>query len=140
MIKIITDSTADFSTEEASQLQINVVPLKIIMNAHEYKDRIDLQPDQFYQLLATSEILPTTSQPSPQDFLTLYEQAKKQGDQVLVMTLSSSISGTYQSACIAKDLAEYDDIHVIDSENATQGLRLLVEKGYSFTATKQRYQ
>ncbi|MEG0368223.1 MAG: DegV family protein, partial [Coprobacillus sp.] len=94
----------------------------------EYKDRVDLQPDQFYELLNNVQALPTTSQPAPQDFLTIYEEAKKAGDSVVVMTLSSQISGTYQSANIAKDLAEYDDIYVIDSLNATQGLRLLVEK------------
>ena len=128
MIKIITDSTADIDLNYAKELNIDIIPLKVIIDGKEYKDRIDLQPDQFYELLATSEVLPTTSQPSPQDFLTLYEDAKAHGDSVIVMTLSSVISGTYQSAHIAKDLAEYDDIYVIDSLAATQMLRLSVLK------------
>ncbi|MEG0365211.1 MAG: DegV family protein [Coprobacillus sp.] len=128
MIKIITDSTADIGLDQAKELGIEIVPLKVIIDQKEYKDRIDLQPEQFYQLLAENDALPTTSQPSPQEFLTFYEEAKEKGDSVVVMTLSSHISGTYQSATIAKDLAEYDDIYIVDSLNATQGLRLLVEK------------
>lgn len=128
MIKIITDSTSDIDLDYAKEKDIEIVPLKVIIDGKEYKDRIDLKPDQFYQLLEDSDVLPTTSQPSPQDFLSLYEKAKENKDSVIVMTLSSQISGTYQSACIAKDLAEYDDIYVIDSYNATQGLRILVEK------------
>ncbi|MFR7591311.1 MAG: DegV family protein [Longibaculum sp.] len=128
MIRIITDSTSDIDLEYAKELNIHIVPLKVIIDGKEYKDRVDLQPKQFYELLAQSKVLPTTSQPSPQDFLEYYEDAKKQGDSVIVMTLSSTISGTYQSANIAKDLAEYDDIYVIDSYSTTQSLRLLTLK------------
>ncbi len=128
MIKIITDSTSDIDVEYAKVLDVEVVPLKVIINGKDYKDRIDLQPSEFYNLLEKSSILPTTSQPSPQDFLSLYEDAKTNNDSIIVITLSSQVSGTYQSACIAKDLAEYDNIYVIDSFNATQGLRLIVEK------------
>lgn len=128
MIRLITDSTADIGLQQAKELNIDIVPLKVIIDGKEYRDRIDLEPEQFYQLLSENDALPTTSQPSPQEFLTLYEDAKDKGDSVVVMTLSGQISGTYQSAMIAKELAEYDDIYVIDSLNATQGLRLLVEK------------
>lgn len=128
MIRIITDSTSDIDVEYAQELNVGVVPLKVIINGTEYKDRMNLQPDEFYQLLQESEVLPTTSQPSPQDFLDAYQEGIKNNDSIIVITLSSGISGTYQSANIAKDLAEYDDIHVIDSLSTTQGLRLLVEK------------
>lgn len=128
MLKIITDSTSDIDIKKAMEMNIDIVPLKVIIGKKEYKDRIDLQPDQFYPLLEQSTVLPTTSQPSPQEFLTLYEEAKEKQDDVLVITLSSQVSGTYQSACIAKNLAEYDNIYVVDSLNATQGLRLIVEK------------
>lgn len=128
MLKIITDSTSDIDIKKAMEMNIDIVPLKVIIDKKEYKDRIDLQPDQFYPLLEQSTVLPTTSQPSPQEFLTLYEEAKEKQDDVLVITLSSQVSGTYQSACIAKNLAEYDNIYVVDSLNATQGLRLIVEK------------
>lgn len=128
MIKIITDSTSDIDVSYAKELNIDIVPLKVIIDGKEYKDRVDLQPDQFYSLLEKSEVLPTTSQPSPQEFLNYYEEAKEKGDSIIVMTLSGTISGTYQSANIAKDLAEYENIYVIDSLNATQALRLLVLK------------
>lgn len=128
MIKIMTDSTSDIDLEYAKKLNIEVVPLKVIFGQKEYKDRVDLQPEQFYDLLASSKSLPSTSQPSPQDYLDVYEKTKENKDTLIVITLSSVLSGTYQSACIAKELVEYDDIYVIDSLNATQGLRLIVEK------------
>lgn len=131
MIKILTDSTSDISMQYAKQLDVDVIPLKVIINEKEYKDRIDLQPEQFYKLLMESHILPSTSQPSPQDFLIFFEKAKTNNDQVIVITLSSVVSGTYQSACIAKDLCDYDDIYIIDSLSATQGERLIVEKAVS---------
>lgn len=140
MIKIITDSTADIDLNYAKELNIEMIPLKVIIDGKEYKDRIDLQPKQFYDLLTSSEVLPTTSQPSPQDFLTLYEEAKAKGDSVIVMTLSSTISGTYQSAHIAKDLAEYDNIYVIDSLATTQMLRLLVLKAVQLRDQKMDVQ
>lgn len=131
MIKIITDSTADIDLEYAKELNIDVVPLKVIINGREYKDRVDLQPDEFYDLLVNSETLPSTSQPSPQDFANLYEQAKENQESVIVITLSSTISGTYQSANLAKELVEYDDIYVVDSLGTTQMQRLLVLKAFA---------
>lgn len=128
MIKIITDSTSDIDLKYAKELNIEVVPLKVIIDGKEYKDRIDLQPEEFYDLLVNSQTLPSTSQPSPQDFVDLYETAKNNNDSVIVITLSSVISGTYQSANLAKDLVDYDDIYVIDSLGTTQMQRLLVLK------------
>lgn len=128
MIKIITDSTSDIDLKYAKELNVEVVPLKVIIDWKEYKDRIDLQPEEFYDLLVNSQTLPSTSQPSPQDFVDLYETAKNNNDSVIVITLSSVISGTYQSANLAKDLVDYDDIYVIDSLGTTQMQRLLVLK------------
>lgn len=136
MIKIITDSTADIDLEYAKELNIDVVPLKVIINGREYKDRVDLQPDEFYDLLVNSEALPSTSQPSPQDFTNLYEQAKENQESVIVITLSSTISGTYQSANLAKELVEYDDIYVVDSLGTTQMQRLLVLKAIALRDEK----
>lgn len=95
MIKIITDSTSDIDLKYAQELNVEVVPLKVIIDGKEYKDRIDLQPEEFYDLLVNSQTLPSTSQPSPQDFVDLYETAKNNNDSVIVITLSSVISGTY---------------------------------------------
>lgn len=128
MIKLITDSTSDIEKQEAEKCGITIVPLKVIIEGNDYRDRVDLNAEDFYPLLEQCENLPTTSQPSPQDFLTVYEKAKEANDNIIVITLSSAISGTYQSACIAKDLLDYEDIHIIDSLNATKGLHILVKK------------
>lgn len=128
MIKIIVDSTADFTAEQACQFNIDIVPLKVIIEGKEYRDRVDLQPEIFYQKLQESESLPTTSQPTPHDFLSFFQEAKEKSDDVIVLTLSSAISGTYQSAHIAKDLIEYDHIYIIDSLTTTLALQLLVMK------------
>ena len=131
MIRIITDSTSDIGIDYAKELNIEIVPLKVIFNTAEYKDRIDLQPEKFYELLENCDALPTTSQPAPQDFMDFFEDAKQKKDSVILITLSSGLSGTYQNACMAKDLVEYEDIHIIDSLSATQALRLIVEKAVS---------
>ncbi len=128
MIKIITDSTSDISLELAKEMNIEIVPLIVRVDGHEYKDRVELSPEEFYKRLEEKDLTPSTSQPSPQDFLKVYEKAKEAGDEILVITLSAEVSGTYQSAMIAKDLLEYDKIQVINSANATFGLRIIIEK------------
>ena len=97
MIKIITDSTSDIDVTYAKELNIDIVPLKVIIDGKEYKDRVDLQPDQFYSLLEKSEVLPPTSQPSPQEFLNYYEEAKEKAQQQGI-TVFSSNANSYQVA------------------------------------------
>ena len=128
MIKIITDSTSDISLQLAKEMNIEIVPLIVRVDGNEYKDRVELSPEDFYKQLEEKDLTPSTSQPSPQDFLKVYEKAKEAGDEILVITLSSEVSGTYQSAMIAKDLLEYDKIQVINSASATFGLRIIIEK------------
>lgn len=125
-IRIITDSTSDISQQQAETLNISVLPLRVIFQEGEYADGIDLQNDEFYEKLIQSSVLPTTSQVTPDQFLSHFEDAKNKKDTVIVITLSEKLSGTYQSATIAKDLSEYDDIHIIDSLNVTLGLQILV--------------
>ncbi len=126
-IRIITDSPSDISIKEAKQLNIDIVPLKINIGDKSYQEGIDITIEEFYEKLKTSEVLPTTSQPSPDDYVTLYEEAKKAGDDVIVITLASKLSGTYQSANLAKGIVDYPNIHIIDSEQATLGEMLLVK-------------
>ncbi|WP_071441602.1 DegV family protein [Traorella massiliensis] len=128
MIKIITDSTSDISLELAKEMNIEIVPLIVRVDGNEYKDRVELSPEDFYKQLEEKDLTPSTSQPSPQDFLKVYEKAKEAGDEILVITLSSEVSGTYQSAMIAKELLEYNKIQVINSASATFGLRIIIEK------------
>lgn len=127
-MRILTDSTADYSLEEAKQLNIDVIPLSVIIDGKEFKDRVNLQPGEFFEKLVECDDLPSTSQPSPKDYFDYIEEAKKDNDTLIMILLSSKISGTYQSACMAKELAEYDNVYIIDSLNTTVGLRLLVDK------------
>jgi DegV family protein with EDD domain len=126
-IRIITDSSADISQEEARQLGISVALLRVIIDGKEYDDGVDLDVDDFYVKLREAKNLPTTSQPSPEQFLALFQEAKAAGDTVIAILISGVLSGTLQSAQIARDMADYPDIHIIDSETTIMGLRLLVE-------------
>ena len=128
MIRILTDSSADILPAEAARLGVEVVPLTVTFeDGTVLRDGIDQTPDEFYAKLAACDKLPTTSQPSPDAFLPFFEQAKAAGDTTIAILISGALSGTLQSARIAAQTAEYEDIHLIDSRNATLGLRLLVE-------------
>jgi DegV family protein with EDD domain len=126
-IRIITDSTSDISFEQAKKMDISIVPLKVLFGNQEYREGIDITIDGFYQKLAVSEKLPTTSQPAPDEFLEYFKQAKEARDSVVVILISGKLSGTVQSAMIAKEMADYPDIFIVDSLNTITGLRLLVE-------------
>ncbi len=124
MTRIITDSTAGIDQEEAKKLEIDIVPLYVLMNDNLYRDRIDYTDDEFYNLLDHHQ--PTTSQPSAADFLTYFEQY--QDDDIICITISDKLSGTYQSAMIAKKMSERENIHIVNSENVSLGTKMLVLK------------
>jgi len=125
-VKIITDSTSDISQAEARELNITVVPLRTIFGQHEYLDGVTLSPEEFYEKLPKSKELPTTSQPSPYDFEQAFTQPLSEGDDIIVLCLPETISGTYQSANIAKNNVG-GRIWVIDSGTTTLGLKILVK-------------
>lgn len=125
MIRIIVDSSSDFTAEELKEQNLELVPISVTIDEKTYLDGVDLDRDLFYQLLTESETFPKTAQPSPQMFLDIFMDAKEKGDDVICILLSSELSGTYQSACLAKDMAEYDNIHIIDSRSATLVIRML---------------
>ncbi|NLJ89614.1 MAG: DegV family protein [Clostridiales bacterium] len=125
-IRIITDTPSDISFAEAKEMNIDLVPLKINVDDKSYREGIDITVDEFYQMLETSKTLPTTSTPSPENFLTYFEEARDAGDDVIVISLAAGLSGTYQCAVLAKEIAGYSNIHVIDSEQATLGEMVLV--------------
>ncbi|MEG2288386.1 MAG: DegV family protein [Clostridium sp.] len=126
-IRIITDSTSDITQDLANDKNIAVVPLCVRFDQEEFKDGVTLSSEDFYSKLEVTKNLPTTSQPSPDEFLKHFNSAKEAGDEVIVITLSSSLSGTYQSAMIAKTMCEYDKIYLVDSQTVTLALKLLVE-------------
>ena len=127
MVRIITDSAADFEPFELEKLNVACIPLKVLLDGREYEENINLGKDQFYELLASTGATPKTSQPSPQLLMDLLEDAKKAGDEVVCIMLSSALSGTYQTSVMTCEDAECDDFYVFDSLNATGGQRLLVE-------------
>ena len=127
MIRIITDSTSDISTERAAQLKIDIVRLTINFADRSYVDGIELSNGDFYKKLAAVEELPTTSQASPSAFEALFRTYIEAGDEIICILLSSKLSGTFQSAMIAKQIFDSKKIHLIDSQSVSFGLSLLVE-------------
>ena len=126
MVRIVVDSSADFRQEELLERDIELVSLNITLEENCYQDGVTITRDQLYQwLLADSTHFPKTSQPSPQDFLSLFRDAAENGDEVVCILLSSSLSGTCQSALLAKNMSEYDNIHIVDSLTATHMIRIL---------------
>ena len=126
MVRIITDSSADLEPKEYEKLNITCIPLTVFFGDDEYQENVNLSKDRFYELLAGGDF-PKTAQPSPQILLDLFEDAKRAGDEAIYICISSAISGTYQTACATRELAECDDCYVFDSKNATGGLRLILE-------------
>lgn len=125
---IITDSASDIMKQEASEMDIKVVPLRIQFSDGIFPMESEDDFCKFFEKLAEEKDLPVTSQPSPEDYLTLYEEAKEAGEEVLVITLSSGLSGTFNSANLAKQISEYEKIWIVDSEQAITTQRMLVEK------------
>ena len=128
-IRFLTDSTADILPQEAAQRDIDVVPLKVLFGETAYRDGIDLDHPTFYQMLSQSKALPTTSQPTPDDFLPYFERARDQGDHLICALLSSQLSGTVQSAQIAREMCGYEHIYIIDSTLAIVALRAILDLG-----------
>jgi len=127
MVRIITDSAADFSPVELEQKNIVCIPLKVMFGEEEYQENIDLTKDLFYEKLLAFEGCPKTSQAAPAVLAGLIEEAKTAGDEVIYLTLSSALSGTWQSAMFIKEDMGYEKAFVVDSRNATGGQRMLVE-------------
>jgi DegV family protein with EDD domain len=126
-VKIVTDSTADIPRELREFWGIGMVPLKVHFGAETFEDGVTIGSEQFFDRLAKAETLPTTSQPSPADFLEIYKSLMTETDTELIsIHLSSAFSGTYQSALLAKSMLEDPSrVTVIDSKSASYGIGLL---------------
>ena len=124
--RIIVDSTADLMPEFKSR--VHTVPLTVNFGDEEYIDGVTIDHKTFYEKLIESDVLPTTSQATPDAFIKEFEKAKEAGEAAVVITLASKFSGTYQSATIAAD--DYENIYVVDSGSATMGSGILVELAF----------
>ncbi|MBE5754602.1 MAG: DegV family protein [Clostridiales bacterium] len=136
-IKIVIDSAADIAEKEAKELGVEMVPLVINFGVDEYYDGVDLLPTDFYNKLLASKILPKTSQVSPFRFEEVFQKIIDNGDEVLVITISSKLSGTYASAVSAAEKFN-GKVMVVDSLSAAIGEWLLcqealkmIENGYN---------
>ncbi len=126
-VKIITDSLSDITGELAKELGVTVVPLTVLFGHETFLDRVTMTTDEFYRRLTEGTIWPTTTQPSPGTFAETYSKLAKETDEILVVTLSRKLSGTYESAFNAKKLGGFKGrVEVIDSQTVAGGLGLIV--------------
>lgn len=124
-VRIIIDSASDITKQKADELHLDFMPLKTLFGEEEYLDGITITHEEFYEKLIECGTIPTTSQIPPYDFEQKYKEIKESGDTAVVITLSSLLSGTYQSAAIALDGYE-DCICLVDSLNVSVGEQILV--------------
>ncbi|MBQ8143848.1 MAG: DegV family protein [Butyricicoccus sp.] len=124
-VRIVIDSTADVSVNVKDRM--TVVPLTLHFGEEEYLDGVTIDHKTFYEKLVESDVLPTTSQATPAAFAEVFEEAKQAGDSVVVVTIASKLSGTYQSAVIAA--SDYENVYVVDSCTAAIGSGILAKYG-----------
>lgn len=127
MIRILVDSASDYQQEELTQKNIDLISLKVTIGETTYMDGVNLDRDEFYRILEETGEFPKTSQPSPQEFLDIFEDVKKKGDEIICILLSSELSGTYQSAALARDMADYDSIYLVDSLAASSTIKVMAD-------------
>ena len=126
-VKVVTDSLSDITSDIAEELGITVVPLTVLFGHQAFLDRVTITTDDFYRRLIHGDVWPTTTQPPPKDFADMYDKLAEATDEILVITLSSKLSGTYQSAINAKNIVGNKcRIEVIDSQKVAMGLGLVV--------------
>lgn len=126
MIRIVTDSASDMERQQLEKWNVELIPLPIRFGDEEFQDGVELTKEGFYQRLLVGEHHPKTSQPSPEILMDKIARAKEDGDALIYIALSSALSGTYQSAVMIAENAEYPEAYVVDSKNATGGQMLLV--------------
>lgn len=126
MIKIITDSSANISVDEAQRLGITVLPLGVNFGTEAYRDGVTLSIDEFYSKLSSSKEFPKTSQPSREELADLFAKESAQADEVLVMFISSALSGTHNLARQVVKEGNFTNVSVYDTHATTVVLRILV--------------
>jgi DegV family protein with EDD domain len=121
----VLDSTADFPDAPDRYPNFRVVPLYVLFGEESFKDYVEITPDRFYERLQSEAELPTTSQPTPGDFLATFEELAPQYERIIALTISSTLSGTYGSAQAAAEMLGGDKVRVIDSRTVSASLGLL---------------
>lgn len=129
MIRIMTDSAADLLPSELALPGVSIAPMSILFDdGTSVEDGVGITKDEFFAKMATGHKLPRTSQPSPEHFIRFLEECKAAGDEAIIITISSKLSGTYQCACMAAADCGGDNVYVVDSCTATQGEAFLLRE------------
>ncbi len=143
-MQIITDSSCDLPKELIERHDIIVVPLNIEIDEKSYLDGIELSHHDFYDKMAKSSTLPKTSQPSPHSFIEAFKEAAKKKKDILSVHLSSKLSGTFETAALARELFG-EEVHIFDSLSGSMGLGLqvlkackLIEEGLDFNGVIEK--
>jgi len=140
-VKIVTDSTVYLPPEVIARYDIRVVPIKVAFGTEVYSEGVDITSEEFYQRLAKSSTLPTTSQPPISDFIRLYTELTQQGHPILSIHISSKISGTINSVIAARKSLPQAQIEIVDSQSITMGMMVTpaaeaAEKGQTLAQVK----
>jgi DegV family protein with EDD domain len=130
-IAIVTDSSAYIPPDALAGLDVTVIPLWLIWEDESLRDGVDIDPPRFYQRLRTAKSLPTTSQPTPDDFMNVFKRLAEKADAIVAVLLSSKISGTHASAVMAQNQMQEANIRIVDSKSSSMGL------GFSVLAAAQ---
>lgn len=124
-VAVVADSSADLPDAVLDRHRITLVPLQVMFGSETFRDRVELRPDEFYRRLRSSKEQPTTSQPTPGEFVRVFRDVRQEAHEIVTVLLSSGLSGTYQSAVSAARASALDGIHLVDSRSASLGLGLL---------------
>ena len=134
-IQIITDSTSDLTEEDLRALNVHMLHMRVIFEDGVYTDGVDITKEQFYEKQASAKVLPKTTQVNPQEYCDAFQPLLDNGDEVVAILMSSKLSGTFQSALIAKGMVEGGErLHLVDSLNVTIGEGLLVREAVRLRA------
>ncbi len=127
-IRIITDTASDITRQQAKEMGIEMVPISILFGTDEMPMETEEDFQNFFERLYSEKSLPSTSQPSPELYVSQYEEAREKDEDVLVLTLSGGLSGTVNAARLAQDVSGYDRVTVVDTRQAIITQRMLVER------------
>lgn len=128
-VAIVTDSSADLPDPILDRHRIAMVPLQVVFGDQVFRDRVGLRPEEFYVRLRTARQLPTTSQPTPGEFVKAFRSGLDEADEVVAVLVSGALSGTFQAASAAARAASLTGVHFVDSGSASLGVGLLALRG-----------
>ena len=126
-IIIMTDSTCDIDKNRAKELGLEILPLSVSFGGDTFIDGVDINKKEFYKLQIDSEYIPQTSQLNPDEFLKIFEECKRENKKLIYIAVSSELSGTFNSASIAREICGYENIYLVNSKSASCGLQALIE-------------